>query len=308
MIPTPNPIDEPALFHEKCREKGREWLLQNPDKERPRDLWTAFKPLLAEGFSDRCAFGAMWIPDGTVDHFVSCNEDMTLAYEWSNYRYMSGWLNSSKNKTPAADLLDPFDVREGWFEVLLPSLQLVVTDEVPVAFREIARKTLASLPIRDDERLLKSRREWLKMYEDEELTLEGLRRKAPLIAAAIDKRAPPSNPVECPSPSRRQVRDAYEYACMSAQQKVRELIRGNGGANNNAHRWKLSVWAQADDSQVVATLIAMELATSTGANFCELSVGTVETSNHFARQAAIYAAEILSETLGPAFSANEPHE
>ncbi|WP_218188860.1 hypothetical protein [Pseudomonas nunensis] len=308
MIPTPNPIDEPDFFHEKCREKGREWLSQNPDKERPRDLWTAFKPLLAEGFANRCAFGAMWIPDGTVDHFVSCHEDMTLAYEWSNYRYMAGWLNSSKSKTPAADLLDPFHVRDGWFEVLLPSLQLAVTDVVPAAFREIAKKTLASLPIRDDERLLKSRREWLKMYEDEELTLEGLRRKAPLIAAAIDKRAALPNPAEFPAPSRRQVRAAYEHACATVQQKAQELIRGNGNSNVNARRWKLSVWAEIDDFQVVATLIAMEIATSTGAHFCELSLGTVETSENFALRAATYAAEILTETLGPIFSANEPRE
>ncbi|MCX4219239.1 hypothetical protein MKZ87_16505 [Pseudomonas sp. MCal1] len=308
MIPTPNPIDEPDLFDEACRKKGRDWLAENPDKNRPRDLWTPFKFDLAEGFEHRCAFGAMWIPDGTVDHFVSCNEDRTLAYEWSNYRYMAGWLNSSKSKKKAADLLDPFDVCEGWFEVLLPSLQLVVTDEVPAAFREIAKKTLASLPIRDDERLLKVRREWLRMYEDEELTLEGLRRKAPLIAAAIDKRAALPNPAEFPAPSRRQVRAAYEHACTSAQQKVHELIKGNGNSNTNARRWKLSVFAEVDDSQVVATLIAMNLARPTGARFCELSIGTVETSAHFALRAVTYAAEVLSEAFGLSFIANEPRK
>lgn len=308
MIPTSNPIDEPDLFDEACRKKGRDWLAANPEKIRPRDLWTQFKPDLAEGFGHRCAFGAMWIPDGTVDHFVSCNEDMTLAYEWSNYRYMAGWLNSSKSKKKAADLLDPFDVCEGWFEVLLPSLQLVVTDDVPAAFREIAKKTLASLPIRDDERLLKTRREWLRMYEDEELNLEGLRRKAPLIAAAIDRRAALPNPIRFPAPSRRQVREAYEHACTSAQQKMQELIKGNGNSNVNAHRWKLSIWAELDDSQVVATLIAMNLATPTGARFLELSVGTVETSADFALRATTYAAEALSETLKRTFHANEPRE
>lgn len=188
MIPVPNPIDEPEDFNKKCRKKGAEWLAANPDKSRPTDLWSAFKPDLAKGFSDRCAVAAMWIPDGTVDHFVSCHEDMLLAYEWSNYRYMAGWLNSSKSKKKAADLLDPFHVGEGWFEIVLPSLQLVLTDKVPPAFRMRAESTLEDLPIRDDERLLRTRREWLRMYEDGELSLEGLRKKAPLIANAVEKR------------------------------------------------------------------------------------------------------------------------
>ena len=40
---------------------------------------------------------------------------------------------------------------------------------------------------KNDERVIRQRREWYRMYQDGELTLEGLRAKAPLIAAAIDK-------------------------------------------------------------------------------------------------------------------------
>ncbi|QNH79417.1 hypothetical protein GGD92_14640 [Pseudomonas protegens] len=188
MIPIPNPIEEPSKFDERCRKAGAAWLKDNPNCERPTDKWTPFRHALADGFSNRCAFGAMYIPSGTVDHFVSWKEDNSLAYEWANFRYVEGWVNSSKNKKEASLVLDPFVVGEGWFEILLPSMQLVATDLIPDEFKELAKSTLEKLPIRDDERILRVRREWYRMYEEEELTLEGLRKKAPLIAAAVEKK------------------------------------------------------------------------------------------------------------------------
>ncbi|MEF9672337.1 hypothetical protein QNM99_08205 [Pseudomonas sp. PCH446] len=188
MIPVPNPIAEPEKFDDRCRKKGTNWLKKHPEGKRPANDWSEFRLDLARGFENRCAFGAMWISSGTIDHFVSCDEDINLAYEWGNYRYVDGWINSSKKKKEAADLLDPFHVAEGWFEILLPSLQLAITNAIPDEFRELAEKTLRDLPIRDDERLVRNRREWLRMYEEKELTLEGLRKKAPLVAAAVQKK------------------------------------------------------------------------------------------------------------------------
>ena len=43
-----------------------------------------------------CAYSAMYESVGTVDHFVSFHEDRSKAYEWGNYRYSAGWVNSSK--------------------------------------------------------------------------------------------------------------------------------------------------------------------------------------------------------------------
>ena len=188
MIPVPNPIEEPKNFDDRCRKAGAAWLKENPNCERPTDKWTPFRHALADGFSNRCAFGAMYIPSGTVDHFVSWKEDKSLAYEWANFRYVEGWVNSSKNKKEASLFLDPFVVGEGWFEILLPSMQLVATDLIPDEFKELAKSTLDNLPIRDDERTLRVRREWYRMYEEKELNLEGLRKKAPLIAAAVEKK------------------------------------------------------------------------------------------------------------------------
>lgn len=188
MIEFTQPLAEPEAFDERCRRRGNAWLLDNPQPGRPRDYWSPFRPLLAEGFCNRCAFGAMYIPSGTVEHFISCDEDRSMAYEWNNYRYVDAWMNSAKGSKKARDFLDPFEVRDGWFEVLLPSLQLVMTDKVPEAFRARAEYTLQHLPLRDDERVMRVRRQWLRLYQDGKIGLEGLREMAPLIAAAVERR------------------------------------------------------------------------------------------------------------------------
>lgn len=182
---------EPAEFDLRCRQKGLQWLANNPranrrDGQRPRDYWSRFKPQLADAYRGLCAYSAMHEPVGTVDHFVSVNANERLAYEWDNYRFASGWINSSKNK--AGNIIDPLDVRDDWFEVLLPSLQLVIIPEnIPAHLRDLASDTLVRLHLRDDERVLRQRRKWYQMYQQGRLTLEGLRDVAPLIARAVER-------------------------------------------------------------------------------------------------------------------------
>ena len=71
----------------------------------------------------------------------------------------SQWINASKGKTPADKLLDPYQVQDGWFEILLPSLQLRVSNKVPYDLRERAEYVLEHLHLCDDERVLRQRRE-----------------------------------------------------------------------------------------------------------------------------------------------------
>ncbi len=184
-----DPVPKPKEFVELAEIPGAAWLAKNPDAKRPKDLWSQFRGLLADGFHNLCAYSAMFIPGGTVDHFVSCHEDISRAYDWKNYRFASSWVNASKGRVPAAKLLDPFEVEDGWFEVLLPSLQLVVSKRIPAERRAQAEFVLERLHLSHDERVLRPRLEWLRSYEEGELTLEGLRRKAPLIAIAVEARS-----------------------------------------------------------------------------------------------------------------------
>ncbi len=183
MIPV-KPVPEPVEFDERARKPGTAWLAQNAGAKRPRDYWSPFREILADGYQHRCAYVAMYTMFGTVDHFRSCKTHPELAYEWTNYRYADPWVNGIKRHH---EVLDPHEVGEGWFEILLPSMQLVATDKVPTEYKVIVERTLKILGLGHDERLLRVRRQWYKMYLQNGLSLEGLRKIAPLIAAAVEK-------------------------------------------------------------------------------------------------------------------------
>ncbi len=186
MIPV-RPVEEPEDFEAKCGKPGRAWLVKNPDCKRPKDFWSPFKHHLADGFENRCGYGAMLSSSGTVDHYLSWTNHPELAYSWANYRFVEAWINQSKRAVDES-VLDPYEVGEGWFEISLPSLQLVVTERVPAEHRARAEYTLLRLHLRDDERIVRQRRAWLKLYEEDQLSLDGLALVAPLIAAAVSKR------------------------------------------------------------------------------------------------------------------------
>jgi hypothetical protein len=181
------PTPAPEGFEERVGVRGRRWLAANSDG-RPPDHWREFTPALRNAFQGLCAYSAMYEPVGSVDHFVSCAEDRARAYDWTNYRFASAWINSSKQSLRSQDLLDPFQVMDGWFEIILPSLQLVATDRVPPEYRERAHRMLDRLCLGHDERVIRQRRVWLAMYDQGELTHAGLRRMAPLIAEAVLRR------------------------------------------------------------------------------------------------------------------------
>jgi hypothetical protein len=192
-----------VTFDQRCRKRGRRWLEKHPDYEgRPYDYWSEFEPDLREAFEGRCGYCAMRVMRGQVDHFVpvamfKADSDHHLAYEWSNFRYGEGTLNQRK---ATWRVLDPFEVEDDWFRILLPSLQLVLTDKVPDDIRALAEFTLDKLGLRDHEVVVRYRREWFRMYQESRLNLDGLREVAPLMARAVehdlekgkDWRLPPS--------------------------------------------------------------------------------------------------------------------
>ncbi|WP_216622815.1 hypothetical protein [Corallococcus exercitus] len=153
---------------------------------RPPAYWRHCNAQLAEAFFERCAYTAMYLGSpGTVDHFVSVDEDRRLAYEWTNFRYAASWLNSRKQALVSTRLLDPFAIKDGWFALLLPSLQLQVTERCPPRLRKRAAETLRLLGLDHDERVVRYRRQWLKEYEQRRVTLDYLEDKAPLVARAV---------------------------------------------------------------------------------------------------------------------------
>jgi hypothetical protein len=186
MIPVAK-IKKPKDFDAKVKVPGNQWLKDNAQAKRPKALWAPYTKTLADGFVGLCGYAAMHDPTGgTVDHYLSFKNYPKKAYDWSNYRFASGILNSSKRNADDT-VLDPYEVKAGWFEIELPSLQMRVTDAVPAAYRIKAEFTLKRLGLRDGERVIRWRQSWYSLYLSGGLTLECLRKMAPLIAQAVDR-------------------------------------------------------------------------------------------------------------------------
>jgi hypothetical protein len=190
VIYVASPIPEPRAFDAECRQKGRRWIVTHPNPEgRPPDYWSPFRDELREGFVRRCGYFAMYMHDGAVDHFTSWENSKEanpqLAYDWPNLRFIAPSLNSKKG-TLDDQLLDPFEVQDGWFEVEIPSFVLRITNQVPAHLMEKARFTVDRLDLQQGRKAVALRREWYEQFRLGELSPDGLRRNAPLVARAIE--------------------------------------------------------------------------------------------------------------------------
>jgi hypothetical protein len=186
MIPIER-APEPPSFDERVRKPGQRWLAANPTSSNLPSHWRGIRPELAAAFEDRCACTAMSLmTPGTVDHFVSIKEDRDLAYEWSNYRYAAGWVNSKKSALRSDEILDPCGIGEDWFELELSGYVLRVTDRCPEHLRARARFMLRRLGLDHAPEVVRHRRSWHEMHE-KGLPLAELDRLAPLVARAIRK-------------------------------------------------------------------------------------------------------------------------
>lgn len=177
---------QPERF-KKIEQTGAIWLANNPKGKIP-NKWYRYRLTLGKSSDWLCAYSAIYTREGTVDHFISQDEDRYKAYDWTNYRYASSLVNSSKQNVPSSSIINPFDVQNGWFEIILPSLELVVTPKIPAHLRAKAEYMLKRLPLGRDERIIKYRESIYDPFMCGQADLSFLRERAPLIAQAVYKR------------------------------------------------------------------------------------------------------------------------
>ena len=112
-----------ALIAELAAEVGSEDAIA-PDQFRP--YWRRALDDLLVGYDRICAFLSLHIPPGvgtpSVDHMVAKSKAWDLVYEWSNYRLACSLMNARKG---VADVLDPFEIGEGWFALELDEFQVM---------------------------------------------------------------------------------------------------------------------------------------------------------------------------------------
>ena len=190
MIRVP-PKPEPKAFQNLVREPGQRFLTETPHPTSRQwgrhRYWREILRLLYDAYDGVCAYSCHWISFDTgadsVEHFIPKSAKPKLAYEWSNYRLVCGRLNGRKRNF--RDVLDPFRVKNGWFVIDFPSLQVEPSRHLSPKRRARVQATIDRLKLNDEGTCLKNRAEYVKDYCLGHIDFPYLRRKAPFLALEL---------------------------------------------------------------------------------------------------------------------------
>ena len=153
------PRPEPADFESKVRRRGLAYLRR---KKIPLDrllpAGTDFEPYWRECLDELhaeyrgiCAYLAVFIErvigGASVDHFVAKSKRPDLIYEWSNYRLACSVMNSRKREYE--DVLDPFEIENGWFRLEPASGRIYPNPELGDPEKAAVQRTIDRLGLDD---------------------------------------------------------------------------------------------------------------------------------------------------------------
>ena len=209
MIPV-TPAPEPADFDSKVRQPGlraiAELAGEQPDPPRTsgrpyapvaasRDeipagkfppYWRKVRDDLMESYHRICAYLCLYISQGTgapsVDHAIAKSMRWDQVYEWTNYRLACSLMNARKGA--AADVLDPFEIGEGWFALELVEFQVIpgsgLSDDVAKAVTDTIERLRLS-----DSTCCEARAEYAQDYWNGDIVFDYLMRHAPFVAREL---------------------------------------------------------------------------------------------------------------------------
>ena len=121
--------------------------------------------------------------DGRRDHFKPKSKFPYLAYEWENYRLARQAINSRKGESE--EVVDPFDVCDGWFTLELPSCLIKPGQGIAKEVRLAVNATINVLGLNRDERLVEERCHLLVNLADGNITLGYLERHYPFLSTEV---------------------------------------------------------------------------------------------------------------------------
>jgi hypothetical protein len=185
MIPVA-PAPEPANFNARVREPGQKFLqdkdLTRPIRFRGREYWRRTLGEMHDLYSGICAYTCHYIPldtgSDTVEHFLARRSHPGLAYEWGNFRFVCNRMNG--RKSDYCDVVDPFQVTLGMFELDFPSLQISAGNGTAGAIKTLANSTIARLKL-NEERTVKARLKWVIDLRDNKINGAYMEEHAPFI-------------------------------------------------------------------------------------------------------------------------------
>ena len=122
----------------------------------------------------------------TVEHFLPKSSYPDLAYEWTNYRLVCSRLNARKGNFE--DVVDPFDVIPGMFNLHFPSLNVITGSNLTGPQQNLAESTIRRLRL-NDSRSIDTRQEYVKSYIGGHISATYIRHKAPFLMSELARQA-----------------------------------------------------------------------------------------------------------------------
>lgn len=131
-------------------------------------------------------------------HMVAMSTVWDHVYEWHNYRLASGRLNA--RKSDYQDVIDPFEVGAGWFEMEFVGFQLKPGREVDVPTKARMEATIERLGL-NSKTMRGARESDYRDYIEGHISLDKLRRESPLVAREVTRagKLRPADRPETPS-------------------------------------------------------------------------------------------------------------
>lgn len=185
MIPV-SPEPEPAVFDEKVRQPGKEYLRTRPDEKTDfQPYWQRIEKELWEAYSGVCAYFSIYFElvsgASSVDHFIPKSQVKELVYEWSNYRLACLGANRKKQ---TRQVIDPFEVEPDSFFINFIDGEISVSKEKRAEYRSLCEKTIIALGLNDPE--LKSMRvKHFENYIQKKVSLQYLKTHSPFVYSEI---------------------------------------------------------------------------------------------------------------------------
>ena len=183
---------EPADFVDKVKKAGLQFLAQvsqpTAQQWKGREYWQRVLPEMRKAYVGICAYSAHWIPYSTgnhsIDHFVPKAQQPNLAYEWTNYRYVSARFNSRKGTRA---IIDPFTLRPDWFMIDFNSFLIYPNPALLAEEKAQVYETINCLKLNADDDLVTERQAWFTDYLDGSIPFTHLQKHAPFIAYDIQR-------------------------------------------------------------------------------------------------------------------------
>ena len=156
-----------------------------PSTEFPA-YWTEVLDDLMDLYNEVCAYSCFRIHPVTggrsVDHMAPKSLAWDRVYEWDNYCLCCSLMNA--NKGAFDDVLDPFEVEDGWFVLELVGYQVLPAKGLDEARASRVKATIDRLKL-NSPRCRKTREEHVQDYIDGDVSFGVLLRESPFVAAEL---------------------------------------------------------------------------------------------------------------------------